>query len=72
MRVKSTQFAVSAANHYEVGRRDVTVDLVFIYIVSSFVEAYLSYRLYLKLEALGQCIPLPRHVLPVPPCGESV
>ena len=25
-----------------------------------------------KLEALGQCIPLPRHVLPVPPSGESL
>ena len=25
-----------------------------------------------KLEALGQCIPMPRHVLPVPPSGKSV
>jgi len=25
-----------------------------------------------ELEALGQCIPPPRHVLPVPPSGESV
>ena len=25
-----------------------------------------------KLEALGQCIPPPRHVLPVPPSGNSV
>jgi len=25
-----------------------------------------------KLEPLGQCIPLPGHVLPVPPSGESV
>ena len=25
-----------------------------------------------KLEALGQCIPPPRHVLPVPPSGKSV
>jgi len=25
-----------------------------------------------SVEALGQCIPLPRHVLRVPPCGESV
>jgi len=25
-----------------------------------------------KLEALGQCIRLPRRVLPVPPFGESV
>ena len=26
----------------------------------------------IKLEALGQCIPPPRHVLPVPPSGESL
>jgi len=25
-----------------------------------------------QLEALGQCIPPPRHVLPVPPSGESL
>jgi len=25
-----------------------------------------------QLEALGQCKPMPRHVLPVPPSGESI
>ena len=32
----------------------------------------LTQTMHTKLEALGQCIPPPRHVLPVPPSGESV
>jgi len=32
-------------------------------------ERHLAHK---KLEALGQCKPLPRHILPMPPSGESV
>jgi len=40
--------------------------------VSSYLHVYSKHWVQFKLEALWQCIPSPRHVLPVPPSGESV
>jgi len=39
--------------------------------VYKFLRFITAFLVQLELEALGQCIPPPRHVLPVPPSGES-